>query len=408
MELHEQARHATWRVVSIALIAAVSVSLTACSGARSTPGSGSSPTGSAEVSSTAAGPSSAPGVVWLCRPGLADNPCEQDLTATAVSADGSTAVHSPAPTPAGDPPIDCFYIYPTVSPQTTANSDLTIEEPETRAARAQASPFSAVCRVYAPMYRSLTSSAVNNLDTVTEEQGSIAYQSLADAFHEYMAKDNHGRGIVFIGHSQGAWMTIALLKREFDDSPAMRRQLVSAIAVGGNLAVPTGTLVGGDLASIPGCSAADQTGCVIAYSTFSSEPSPYAWFGRVDNRVNPFIRLDSSGDLQVLCTNPTGLGGGSGILRPYVLAEELDFQGIGRQTGIETPWVTYPQMYSAECASANGTTWLRVGLVNGDKETRPVIPQVNGWSYGLHNVDIAIALGNLVDLVGRQGASFKG
>jgi hypothetical protein len=396
------------RVVRVVAIVAVSASLAACAGSSPTPGAGSSATGSTEVSSTAAVPSSAPTVVWLCRPGLTDNPCEQDLTATAVSADGSTAVQSPAPAPAVDPPIDCFYIYPTVSTQTTANSDLTIEEPETRAARAQASPFSPVCRVYAPMYRSLTRSAVNNLETVTEEQGSIAYESLAAAFHEYMAKDNQGRGIVFIGHSQGAWMTIALLKREFDDNPAMRKQLVSAIAVGGNLAVRTGRLAGGDLANIPGCSASDQTGCVIAYSTFSSEPSPYAWFGRVDNRINPIIRLDSSGDLQVLCTNPTGLGGGSGILEPYILTEELDFQGIGRQTGIETPWVTYPQMYSAECASANGTTWLKVGLVNGDEEERPVIPQANGWSYGLHSVDIAIALGNLVDIVGRQGASFEG
>ena len=28
--------------------------------------------------------------VWLCRPGLADNPCESDLTTTVVSADGTS------------------------------------------------------------------------------------------------------------------------------------------------------------------------------------------------------------------------------------------------------------------------------------------------------------------------------
>jgi pimeloyl-ACP methyl ester carboxylesterase len=391
METPNSARRALKAAVSLAVAAALCASIAACSGSGATPSS----SGGSEV-------------VWLCRPGLANNPCEADLTATAVGADGSTAVESPAPAPAADQPIDCFYIYPTVSPQKTANSDLTIEEPETRAARAQASPFSRVCRVYAPMYRSLTSSAVNNLDAVTEEQGNVAYQSLADAFHEYMAKYNQGRGIVLIGHSQGAWMTIALLEREFDDNPDMRRQLVSAIAVGGNLAVPTGKLVGGDLASIPGCSSADQVGCVIAYSTFSTQPSPYAWFGRIQGRVNPFIRLDASGDLQVLCTNPARLGGGSGVLEPYILTEELDFQGIGGQTGIQTPWVTYPQEYSGQCKSMEGTTWLQVDLVNGDTEARPVIPQVNGWSYGLHNVDIAIALGNLVDLVGTQGQAFQG
>jgi hypothetical protein len=386
------------RLVRVGFAVAALVSPAACTSAASTP--------TPAASSSATTPAASGEVVWLCRPGLADNPCEQDLTATAVGADGSTAVESPAPTPAADPPIDCFYIYPTVSGQQTINSDLTIEEPEIRAARAQASPFSPVCRVYAPMYRSLTSKAVNDVEAVTKEQGDVAYRSLSDAFHEYLSKYNDGRGIVFVGHSQGAWMTIALLEREFDGDAAMRKLLVSAIVVGGNLAVPSGTLVGGDLANIPGCSAAGQTGCVVAYSTFSSEPSPYAWFGRADNRVNPFIDAPRSADLQVLCTNPANLAGGSGVLEPHILTDELEFQGIGQQTGITTPWLTYPQMYAAECKFENGTSWLKVSLVNGDAETRPVIPQVNGWSYGLHNVDIAIALGNLVELVAGQGAAF--
>ncbi len=232
------------------------------------------------------------GVVWLCRPGLADNPCEKDLTATEVGTGGATAIQTPPP--AAEPAIDCFYLYPTVSQQKTQNSDLRIEVEESRAARAQASPFSPVCRVYAPMYRSLTSQAVNYFSTITKEQGATAYSSVVAAFHEYLTRYNQGRGIVFIGHSQGAWALEALLKNEMDGNADLRKQLVSAILVGGNVAVPTGKVVGGDFANIPGCTADGQVGCVVAYSSFSEAPTSDAWFGRVDDRVNPFIDLKSS------------------------------------------------------------------------------------------------------------------
>jgi len=356
--------------------------------------------------SSAPATTSGPSVVWLCRPGLADNPCTADLTATAVGTDGSTAIETPAP--AADPAIDCFYLYPTVSQQKTQNSDLKIEAEESRAARAQASPFSPVCRVYAPMYRSLTSRALGVYSSITKEEGAIAYSSVLAAFHEYLASYNGGRGIVFIGHSQGAWMLEALLKNELDGNPELRRLLVSAILVGGNVAVPTGKVLGGDFANIPGCTTQTQVGCIVAYSSFSEPPTSDAWFGRVDQRVNPFIDLAYSSDLQVLCTNPASLSGGSGVLEPHILTEELLFQGILHQTGIQTPWVTYPQEYSARCEAAHGASWLQIDVIAGTAETREVIPAPNGPGYGLHNVDIAIALGNLVKLVGEQGAAFKG
>ena len=84
-------------------------------------------------------------------------------------------------------------------------------------------------------------------------------------------------------------MLEALLKNELDGNPELRRLLVSAILVGGNVAVPTGKVVGGDFANIPGCTAQTQVGCIVAYSSFSEPPTSDAWFGRVDQRVNPFI-----------------------------------------------------------------------------------------------------------------------
>jgi hypothetical protein len=201
-------------------------------------------------------------------------------------------------------------------------------------------------------------------------------------------------------------MVTALLKREFDASPARRKLLVSAIAVGGNLAVPAGKVVGGDFANIPMCSAAGQTGCIVAYSSFWKQPPGGAWFGRVQGRVNPFVELSTASNLEVMCANPANLGGGSGVLQPRILTEELLFQGIGQQEGIMTPWVEYPEMYAAQCQNKDGAQWLQISLVAGSRETRPVIPTMKGDVYGMHNVDIAIALGNLVEMVRAQGEAF--
>ncbi len=52
------------------------------------------------------------GNTWLCRPGRQDY-CAIDLTTTVVAADGTVARETwQANTNA---PIDCFYVYPTVS-----------------------------------------------------------------------------------------------------------------------------------------------------------------------------------------------------------------------------------------------------------------------------------------------------
>ena len=72
---------------------------------------------------------------------------------------GGAADVEPA-APAADPPIDCFYVYPTVSRQKTINANLTIDPEERAVAAAQAARFSQVCRVYAPMYPQLTLAAI--------------------------------------------------------------------------------------------------------------------------------------------------------------------------------------------------------------------------------------------------------
>ena len=59
-------------------------------------------------------------MVWLCKPGIANNPCEirQDTTAQRTA-----LTKSKLTPPSGPHEIDCFYVDPTVSNDLTPNAD---------------------------------------------------------------------------------------------------------------------------------------------------------------------------------------------------------------------------------------------------------------------------------------------
>ena len=91
---------------------------------------------------------------WICRPGR-DDVCAGSLDITMVNADGSTEVVKVPH--ASDAPIDCLYVYPTVSQDESANSDLVPgKDEEIFATLIQAARFGSVCDVYVPVYRQIT------------------------------------------------------------------------------------------------------------------------------------------------------------------------------------------------------------------------------------------------------------
>jgi hypothetical protein len=57
-------------------------------------------------------------------------------------------------------PIDCFYVYPTVSTDTGGNSDMNAGPEENGVVRAQLARFASQCRVFAPLYRQATLTAL--------------------------------------------------------------------------------------------------------------------------------------------------------------------------------------------------------------------------------------------------------
>ena len=324
--------------------------------------------------------------VWLCKPGLERNPCRGDLDTTEVGPGGSTSRTEDAR--GGRPPVDCFYVYPTVSGQTTLNADRRIGEEQRSVARIQASRFSGSCRIFAPVYRQVTVSGLFS-GGLSQERLSIGYRDVRAAWRSYLRRHNRGRGVVLIGHSQGTGMLTRLVKEEIDPERKQRRRLVSALLIGGDVTVRRGSDRGGDFKHVRACRAARQTGCVIAYNSFLTPPGPGAFFGRAGSL---FLPRPNAAELEVLCVNPAALAGGSGELL-------LELTASGG-------WRRYTDLYSGRCTRANGASWLQVTDVGAPSDPRPKLTENLGLPWGLHNYDVNLALGNLVRLVERQSAAY--
>ncbi len=338
-------------------------------------------------------------VVWLCRPGKERDPCRGGR---------STALISPAGDVIGEKDskrharrrIDCFYVYPTVSDQQTANANLHIDPEERSIALYQASRYSPVCRVYAPMYRQVTLKGISDPSNVSPHAQRVAYRSALRGWRTYLRKYNHGRGVVLIGHSQGTFVLRTLIADEIDHSKRLRHRLVSAILLGGNVTVADGSDTGGDFDRIRACHSPSQLHCVVAFSTFDEQPPADALFGRT-----------SEPGRHVLCTNPAALGGGAASLRTIIpskpFAPDTTIGAATRLVGFPTVdtdarYVQANGAYSARCSSAGGAHVLEIEPNDGAPDLR-AIPSA---SWGLHLTDANIALGDLVRLVRDEARSY--
>ncbi len=355
----------------------------------------------------AAASASSAKTVWLCKPGQSPDPCTPGLSTT-VYAPTLKEIGVEHPKAVSHPAIDCFYVYPTVSGQPTGNSNLQIDPEERSIALYQAARYSQYCRVFAPMYRQVTLAGTGQGKPTTTPNPAIALTDVENAFATYLKQYNRGRGFVLIGHSQGSFVLRQLIAEEIDPKPALRKLLVSAILMGGNVLVRRGKDVGGDFQHIPACHSGTQLGCVIAFSTFDQPVPNPSIFGRPLPILGTTV---PSQDDVVLCTNPAALGGGAGLLDPIspsqpfdpksILSEGIALLGLTMPTP-PTVWATEPGSYRAHCSSANNANVLEITAVGGAQTPKPSpTPE-----WGLHLLDASIALGNLISIVKRESAAF--
>ncbi len=139
---------------------------------------------------------------------------------------------------AGIKPVDCFFIYPTVTltPE-NGSQNISIENEEHRnkakySRVAQASVFEESCNLYVPYYRQM------NMETYALEDqqeiataAAVAYEDIKAAFEYFIQNLNEERPFIIAGHSQGSIMTSMLLADVMKDE-ALQSRMVAAYAIG--------------------------------------------------------------------------------------------------------------------------------------------------------------------------------
>ena len=361
-----------------------------------------------------ASPSPAPDyaqdAAWLCRPGRADA-CAANQDVTVIQANGKQKIERFRPATA--PAFDCFYVYPTVSNDPTPNSDMTAGPEERQVAMAQAARFTSKCRVLAPLYRQVTLTALRQtmMGQTPALDRAMALADVTAAWNNYLQRDNKGRGVVLIGHSQGSGLLKQLIAQSIEGAPA-QRNVIAAYLLGTNLAVPAGQAVGGDLKRMPICTGAGQYGCVVTYVTFRADSPPPA--------NSRFGKVPQPG-MVAACVNPAALGGGRAVTDAIFTtagagassAPQPSWSSVGPAP--TTPFVKVPGLISAECVQGGGFSYLAV-TVNADPKdprTDTITGDVvaNGAilkDWGLHLLDMPVTMGNLVELADKQAQAWRG
>ncbi|WP_157251289.1 DUF3089 domain-containing protein [Nonomuraea typhae] len=388
--------------------------------------------------------------VWMCRPGMSGNACGQDangnpvgpvitgrykdghtvgLDATVIQPDGSTS-NEPL-TPPASPKVDCFYAYPTVN--LLANPLLLIganppvaRESEIAVTLTQVSRLAPHCRLFVPLYRQVALTGYL-LGQIIPPHFETAYQDLKQAFGQYWENDNidpvtgKRRGVVILGHSQGAFHLARLLQEEFDGKAEATRSLVAGYIVGAEVRVPLDAPAGGGadpvstFQHLPACERPTAAtpipvGCVVAYNSADLAPAhaETAAFGRAPDPQH-----------RVLCVNPAAvLTGGprdaTTPFRPYMPTKKLlrgnllapagslDLLLNFTPTSHPTGFAAYADMASGRCAqtqtSKGRMDWLQVDDLGSIRPSNSAL--------GLHVLDYNVD-GGLADLVGAQAAAWS-
>jgi hypothetical protein len=277
--------------------------------------------------------------------------------------------------------------------------------------------FGARCRLFAPVYRQITIPGLVAMFSGKPIPMSfdLGYGDVRAAWQNYLANDNHGRGFVLVGHSQGTGVLARLVREEIDGKP-IQAQLVSALLMGGaqgDVRVKAGDASAFAFQHIPVCRAKTDIGCVIGFSSFRAEtpPAPGTLFEKSPEGTYP------------VCANPTALEGGSGTLDAYLSTSgalisspqpKTPFVWTDPPHPIETPFVKVPGLLSAICVENGQVVYLAVSrnaapdgcragdikgdLINGEGKVLP--------NWGLHLIDVNLTMGNLLTIVGDQTRAY--
>lgn len=162
---------------------------------------------------------------------------------------------------------DVFFICPTVYGGEAGCFNMSMDDETTKesflgATNMEKGIYDQEARFYAPYYRQISLSAYELPVEDREPYLSIAYQDIKDAFTYYLEHYNKGRPIILAGFSQGADMSIRLLKDCFADD-AVSDLLVACYAIGWSITEEELT----EYPHLQFATGEDDTGVIVAFNS---------------------------------------------------------------------------------------------------------------------------------------------
>jgi hypothetical protein len=241
--------------------------------------------------------------MWYARPGTPGEALARWQPLYDKDSPAPKAAPEPAP-----PAFAVFFIHPTSYLERAHwNAPLGDKETEKRArlfVRGMASPFNQASQIWAPRYRQATLGAFLKEGREANEARALAYRDIAQAFDAFLRKTDPAMPIVLVGHSQGSFILLNLLKDRIAGTPLARR-VVAAYVVGWPISVEHDL----PLLGLPACTAPGQSGCVMSWGSYAEPADP----GDRLHRYADSTGLDGKkrGKGAILCANPL-TGGAKG------------------------------------------------------------------------------------------------
>jgi len=252
------------------------------------------PTVAFDQSPQGAAPDYSRPAAWLSRPGLPQDPARWAPKGFA---------------PTEQPSVEVFYVAPTTYLR-RERWNAPLDDPQANYylrlfAQSQASAFNGVGAIWAPRYRQATFGAFLTNAADAQRALDFAYRDVAAAFDVFLAAIPADRPIVLVGHSQGALLLTRLLSERVAGQPLARR-IIAAYVVGW----PISTVTDLPTLGLPGCTKADESGCIVAWQSFAEPADPHMVRAHYDDSIG----LDGQPrrGTPMLCVNPlTGATGGA-------------------------------------------------------------------------------------------------
>lgn len=294
---------------------------------------------------------------WLARPG---QDAEARLTPEGVE-------------PPSSLPVDAFFIHPTTYLK-SVYWNAPIDEPSAtamlpRVLAAQATPFAAAERIFAPRYRQAAFGAFMAANGDTLAALLTAYADVERAFDRYIEEENQGRPFLLVGHSQGAILGMWLLKNRIAGT-SLADRMVAAYLPGWTFSIEEDL---GALLGIEPCATPQMTGCVLSWQSFAADGDTRTMRHAFETQFGLSGRLKSGSAM--LCVNPISF-----LMNEEPVPASLHQGSVATrdQGGLTAP---KSGMLTARCDEQG---FLRVDPAPGDPFNALLMPGGNYHVYDIH------------------------